>query len=236
MSKNPHSRQDRHKQLMRSQILDAAHERLVSNGIAGLTMRSLAKDLRLSAPALYRYYPSLSSLTTDLQDRIINDLLKLLSAPLSDSGDSFVSYFQDTFRTLRTWALEHTAEFELVLRSPLTSGSLSASTTSGEKLSRLTEMLLKIYALAWEQAPFSVQLHPALTQQQAEVFLPLAQKLHVDNISPDAWVAFIQVWNRIFSAIVCEVLTAPTNIYKETIFELELAQVAAQLPFNNLKP
>lgn len=52
--------------LSRSGICDAALELIETNGLEALTMRSLARSLRVQAPSLYSHYQDKSELMSDL--------------------------------------------------------------------------------------------------------------------------------------------------------------------------
>lgn len=66
-------RQQRRQDTKRA-IVDAAMARLADNGLEGLTMRGLARDLGCTEPAIYRYFASkdalLAALTREVVDRL----------------------------------------------------------------------------------------------------------------------------------------------------------------------
>ena len=66
----------------RVQIQKAAREIILQNGLEGLTMSRLARELRTSASALYRYYASKEVLMVDLQVRAIGSIEKAITAAL----------------------------------------------------------------------------------------------------------------------------------------------------------
>ncbi len=52
-------RRARHREQTRSEILDHALQIMAEDGVAGLTMASLARAMDIRPPSLYKYYPSL---------------------------------------------------------------------------------------------------------------------------------------------------------------------------------
>ena len=52
-------RRTRHREQTRSEILDHALQIMAEDGVAGLTMASLARAMDIRPPSLYKYYPSL---------------------------------------------------------------------------------------------------------------------------------------------------------------------------------
>ena len=55
-------RSQRRRAATRAEIKAAAREQLVKGGPGSVSLRAVARDMGLTAPALYRYYPALDSL------------------------------------------------------------------------------------------------------------------------------------------------------------------------------
>jgi TetR/AcrR family tetracycline transcriptional repressor len=69
--------------LTRVTVLDAARELLASEGLAGLTMRALARRLGVAPNAVYSYVPT----KDDLVDALLDDLLAAVEIPPADVTD-----------------------------------------------------------------------------------------------------------------------------------------------------
>lgn len=61
-------RKERHRQDLTDKILDAARELLISQGVAGLSMRNLAAKVGYSATAIYSYFADKSAVLRALLD------------------------------------------------------------------------------------------------------------------------------------------------------------------------
>jgi AcrR family transcriptional regulator len=59
-------RSQRRHELTRAEIKAVARAHLVRSGPAGISLRAIARDMGITAPALYRYYPALDSLILEL--------------------------------------------------------------------------------------------------------------------------------------------------------------------------
>ena len=57
----PVTRRDRARAATVVEIKSSARKLLVANGVQGLSLRAVARDLGVSAPALYRYSPATRS-------------------------------------------------------------------------------------------------------------------------------------------------------------------------------
>lgn len=83
-----------------------------------MTLRAIARELGITAPALYRYYDSREDLLRHLCDDICTDLGAELEASLAglDQDDVAPQVFA-VCRAFRHWALAHPREFNLVFAS-----------------------------------------------------------------------------------------------------------------------
>ncbi|MET1075875.1 MAG: TetR/AcrR family transcriptional regulator [Umezawaea sp.] len=92
---------------------------LVRHGREAVTLRAIAREVGITAPALYRYYDSREDLLRHLCDDICHDLeaeLYAALAPLDDDAGHEQVYA--VCRGFRRWALAHPQEFSLVFASP----------------------------------------------------------------------------------------------------------------------
>jgi len=101
------------------QIRTVARYLLVTRGRAAVTLRAIAREMGITAPALYRYYDSFEDLIRQVCADICTDLAEQLGAGLAAIPE------QDTpgrvfavCRGFRRWAVRHPREFALVFASP----------------------------------------------------------------------------------------------------------------------
>jgi AcrR family transcriptional regulator len=116
----PLSRRDRLRSATVHEIKDTARSILVEHGPTGLTLRAIARQMGMSAPALYRYFPSreelLEDLIRDLYDEVSDVMEKARDAlPDDDAAGRLVT----VSRAFRDWAVSHRAEFALLFGSPI---------------------------------------------------------------------------------------------------------------------
>ena len=60
------ARRDRRRERSREEILEAARHVLLQNGVGGMTLEAVAKEVGVSKPALYYYFPSKDALLFEL--------------------------------------------------------------------------------------------------------------------------------------------------------------------------
>lgn len=100
-------------------IRTVARKLLVGHGPQGVTLRAIAREMSITAPALYRYYDSFEDLIAQVCTDICADLAVeltegLAAVPVDDTtGQVFA-----VCRGFRAWAIRHPAEFSLVFANP----------------------------------------------------------------------------------------------------------------------
>lgn len=114
----PPARRGRMPAVSDADIRRVAAELLVSRGAEALTLRAIARELGITAPALYRYYPSREDLLVALRRDICKRLADDLAAQVAELPDDGVVRLFAICRAFRRWALAHRNEFTLVFASP----------------------------------------------------------------------------------------------------------------------
>ncbi|HVW42329.1 MAG TPA: TetR/AcrR family transcriptional regulator, partial [Amycolatopsis sp.] len=122
-------------------IRRTARALLVERGPEAVTLRAIARELGITAPALYRYYGSRDDLVQHLRVDVVNDLAAQLAGEITELDDGAAQLFA-ICRGFRRWALTHTKEFTLVFASPTggvgsAAGSVATLTRAGEPFGRI---------------------------------------------------------------------------------------------------
>jgi AcrR family transcriptional regulator len=101
-------------------IKDTARALMAQHGAAGLSLRAIARALKMTAPALYYYFASLDDLITALVLDAFNGLAEAVEAVAVSHADA-TPYDQlvASLEAYRQWALDHSTEFMLIFGSPI---------------------------------------------------------------------------------------------------------------------
>ncbi|MGH2603266.1 MAG: TetR/AcrR family transcriptional regulator, partial [Dehalococcoidia bacterium] len=110
-------RSQRRREATLAEIKTAARQQLVAGGPAAISLRAIARDMGMTAPALYRYYPSLDSLVLDLCTDLYTELR--LACEAAPGGVPIESRLQEMAREFRRWVLAHPPEAALMFGPPL---------------------------------------------------------------------------------------------------------------------
>ncbi|WP_029430084.1 TetR/AcrR family transcriptional regulator [Blastococcus sp. URHD0036] len=215
------------------EIRATARQVLVASGPDGLALRAIAREMGLSAPALYRYFPS----REDLVEQLVADLYDELSDHLEAARDAVVParpgvQLLAAARAFRHWAITHRVEFGLLFGSaaqgvvPDEAGEGPAELAGRRFGGVFAALMAQIYVEQPFPVPGEDELTPELRRQLQTwcAKLPVALPLGVMSV-------FLSCWITLYGMVCMEVfghlrfaLDDP-----EPMFESELRRVARQL-------
>ncbi|MFD1151240.1 TetR/AcrR family transcriptional regulator [Saccharothrix hoggarensis] len=219
---------------------------LVQHGRDAVTLRAIARELGITAPALYRYYDSREDLLRRLADDICTDLAAELNADLGQVPDDDTSgQVYAVCRGFRRWALAHPQEFALVFASTEdTLGKCHPTEDHSQVGDQFGRVFLEVAGrlIASHPLPDNVDadvpecLHADLAAFQ-RVLLATVNDRGVelaDDVLPLGAVYHItQSWVRIYGHVALEVFGrfpfAVTN--PEPMFDSMLAQILGEMGF-----
>lgn len=101
-----------------SRIKRLAREQMAKKGTAGLSLRGIARQMNVTAPAIYNYFSRLDDLITALLIDAFNGLGDAVAAAAATHDDP-ARQMMAAGRAYRTWALAHPAEFQLMYGNPI---------------------------------------------------------------------------------------------------------------------
>jgi AcrR family transcriptional regulator len=195
---------DRRRAATLAEIKAAARRLLVGGGPPAVGLRAVARELGLTAPALYRYFPShealIGALIADLYDELTAALMNL------QGGDPDLgSRLYLLANGLRDWALAHPAEFGLLFGTavPDPDGAGHEETPGHQAAMRFGALFKDLVAEIWHHKPFAhppdEDLGPVLVDQLT------AESEHFHGMPPGAIYLSLNYWTRLYGLICMEV-------------------------------
>lgn len=116
---SPRPRKSEQQNLQRA-ILDTAWRQIAQLGAPALSLRGIARDLNITAPAIYNYYPDRDALVTAL---IIEAYTSFGDAQLAarDSipADNLEERMEAIGNAYRRWALTYPERYQLIFGTPI---------------------------------------------------------------------------------------------------------------------
>lgn len=215
-------------------IRRVARALLVQDGVDAVTLRAIARELGVTAPALYRYYRSLDDLLDGLRLDFCADLAVELSAEIATLPDDGMLQFLAICKGFRRWALAHTREYTLVFASP-GAGRAQALRRFEEPFGRIflaaAGRLLATYDIITPGADvIPAELRDDLIHFQTELLAALSesgQKFPAEKLDLGVTYLMIQLWGRIYGHVTLEVfgnypipLESPEVLYDAMLADL----------------
>ena len=206
----PLSRRDRARADTVREIKETARRVLVKEGVDGLALRAVAREMGMTAPGLYRYFASREDLVehvvADLYDELTDSLERVRAA-----ADPATPGFQllSVAREFRRWATTHHAEFGLLFGSGAQRVLPEDAHAFGERPSQLAgarfggvfaELVARVYLEQGFPVPDEADLDPALTVQLRDwcAKLPVQLPLGVMHV-------FLSCWIRLYGLVCMEI-------------------------------
>src|SRR6202035_5439590 len=128
-------RRERLRREMIDEIIGTARLLLEKDGPSAISVRAIARQVGVTAPAIYRYYPSLDALMSALGESVVSELCAAVESARDQSGCNALQF--------RGLALDHPASFRFAL-------GLGGHRTGGQTLmGRLRRSVPPASTLGW---------------------------------------------------------------------------------------
>jgi len=233
------SRRDRLRVETTKEIKRIARRILVEQGPEAVTLRAIAREMGMTAPALYRYFGSHEDLIMHVIGDIFTELGEGIEAAIEVAGANMTAKMVAACREFRHWGLGHKAEFGLLFGTPL-----PALETLHEDMDIVAECAAKfsgvfftLFFELWGKQPFPVpaddEIDPGLREQLARYRDALSADLPLG-----AALIFLRCWVRLYGMVSLEVfghlhfaLDDAAPMFELTLRELaELVNLEYPLP------
>jgi AcrR family transcriptional regulator len=224
------SRRERMRQATVEEIKAVAREQMAAEGTAGVTLRAIAREMGMTAPALYRYFGSRDELVTALVSDAYSALADAMEAAVEAVGpDHHAERVRAAFGAFRSWGLEHPTEFALIFGSPIP-GYVAPEATRPAGL-RYTDLLGRLLAEALadgalDPARIDVRVPPVLARQVDDF-----QRRRGGPVLPPPVMALgLGAWARVHGLVALEIFghLAPAIGDGAALFEQEMETIVRQ--------
>jgi len=181
---SPRPRRIDQKPNLRESIKDTAWKQIAEFGATALSLRAIARELGITAPAIYNYFPS----RDDLVSALIIDAFTSLGESQGHSLENIpASKVEQRFVALgiayRDWALEHEQRYQLIFGTPIPGYVAPEDVTTPAAAWALTPLIVTLQAM-YNAGKLRVERLPKLTS-------PLKSML-------EAWSEFVGETSDVF--------------------------------------
>ncbi len=202
------TRRERQRQATYEEIIEVSRRLLPRSDV--LSLRAVAAEMGMTAPALYRYVDSYQELLLLIGRSIFRDVVATLVTARDRHGDDDpAAQILASAIAFRRWALNHREEFALLFANPAVGTGTDSQTAPDEGVTAFADFFGDIYRRLWDRYQFPLpsdeELDPhvlaSLTSQRGTGTLPCDFPGMPIGLN---WV-FIRAWGRLYGTVTLEV-------------------------------
>jgi AcrR family transcriptional regulator len=207
-------------------ILDTAWKQIAATGAPTLSLRAIARELKITAPAIYNYYPDRDALVTAL---IVDAFTSLGDSQKNTLDTIAASKLEARFTALglayRDWALQQEQRYQLIFGTPIPNYNAPEDITIPAAARALLPLMETIQAL-YQADQLRIERLPELTPELIgmleawQAFVNQAgNKVHAEVL----YLAYV-VWSRVHGLVALEIghqqpsfISDPGEIFRREI-------------------
>jgi AcrR family transcriptional regulator len=184
-------------------IKEAAWSQIAETGAAALSLRAVARQLGITAPAIYHYFPSRDDLVTALIADAYNSLgdMQREAINMVPSGE-LAEQFTRLGLAYREWAIRYPQRYQLIFGTPIAGYTAPADRTvpaAAWALQPLIHILQELFNAGLLDLRMLPEQSSALQRmlQQWQAF--------VGDVHPDVLYLALVVWSRVHGLVSLEI-------------------------------
>ncbi|HEY2506192.1 MAG TPA: TetR/AcrR family transcriptional regulator [Streptosporangiaceae bacterium] len=240
------SRRDRVRAATAQEIIQTARRLLVQQGPEAVSLRAIAREMGMTAPALYRYFASHEDLLRHLVADIFTEIAEHVRTAIGAAGEAAEPERSEAevmavkmiagCQEFRAWALQHVPEFSMLFGSPVPGLDAALHDDPIAYCGReFGQVFLDLFSNLYRRRPFDIpaddEIQPSLRDQLAR---------YRENSGADlplgALQTFLRCWVLLYGTVSLEVFGHLKFALDDAapMFELMLASMAPMIGLDYL--
>jgi AcrR family transcriptional regulator len=198
------SRRERLRVETSREIKAIALRQMAEGGPGAISLRGIAREMGMTARAIYSYFPTRDDLITALISEIAASLADALESasnavPNTDPGGRLMAWG----RALREWALAHPESFRLFYGHPVPGYQPPEDGPVDQTARRVCRELTRLVATAWPHA----RHHQPEDTSWSDLHPDYVAKIQEDlpDVPPAAAALALRVWGRMHGLVTLEI-------------------------------
>ena len=202
-------------------IKEVARKQITEHGAAALSLRAIARELSITAPAIYNYFPSRDDLVTALIVDAYHSFAAALAVARDEHRDDHAANILSSANAYRGWALAHPEQYSLIFGTPIP-GYHAPMEITGPAAAKSMLVLVQVLDAAYQDGVLSlVEPSPVLLK----LLQPWAD--HLDYAGPHGVIHLaLASWAQIHGLVSLELFghLAPAQEFGDVaaLFEAEI--------------
>jgi AcrR family transcriptional regulator len=223
-----------------TEIKQTARRLLIEQGPDAVSLRAIAREMGMTAPALYRYFDSHEELVKHVIADIFGELTADLHTAIKRADDNIAAQVYAAAREFRHWSLDHRREFSLLFGSPLPGVNVEKDEITAEGGASFGNTFFALLVELWRKQPFAVlpdaEIDPGLRAQLVRYRDGLGEM--AANLPLGLLLSFLRCWVRLYGIVSLEVFGHLGFALDdaEPMFEMMLADTAPLLGLSYPEP
>jgi AcrR family transcriptional regulator len=214
---------------LRARILAAAWAQIARDGAPALSLRAIARALRITAPAIYNYFPDRDALVTALIVEAFTSFAAAQETAVADlPAADHAARVQALGQAYRAWAIAYPERYQLIFGTPI-AGYHAPLEVTGPAAARGLTVLVGVLAAA--DADGRLHIPPTLPPPpEVTSMLREWQISRAPDVSPQALYLALMMWAQVHGLVALEIgrqfppfISDPAALYNH-----ELARMTRQ--------
>jgi AcrR family transcriptional regulator len=236
------SRRDRVRAATTQEIIQTARKLLVQSGPEAVSLRAIAREMGMTAPALYRYFGSHEELLRHVVADIFTELASHVRAAVhavtvestaEPTAEVMAAKLIAGCRAFRAWTLTHVPEFSMIFGSPLPGLEYLHDVVRDPSVDcgyQFGQVFLDLFGELYQRRPFSIpsddEIDPGLRTELAKY-----RELAGTDLPLGALQTFLRCWVLLYGTVSLEAFGHMKFALDDAspMFELMLADMAPML-------
>lgn len=206
-------------------IKETAWKQIADSGASALSLRAIARELRITAPAIYNYFPSRDDLVTALIVDAYNSLGDSQEGALANlPADDHASRLSALGLAYRQWAVTYPQRYQLIFGTPIPNYHAPDEATL-PPAARALAPLIHVLQSAYETGNLRAERLAALTPRLKSM-LTEWQKFEGRSDAEALYLALV-IWSRVHGLVMLEIgnhippfLENPAEIFQREIHNI----------------
>ncbi|CAM5514402.1 TetR/AcrR family transcriptional regulator [Streptomyces narbonensis] len=210
-----------------AEIKDTALRLMASGGPDAITLRAIAREMGMTANAIYGYFPTRDDLVTTLIDDVYSALADAVDAAWANApADDPAARILAWSRAFRAWALANPEGFRLIYGDPVPGYVAPEGGPAPDAARRVCTGLTGLAAAAW---PYAEPLYrdSAFTWSDFDAGLLDKVRPAFPELPPAAVALALRVWGHLHGLATLEVYghlrrqtASPDKLFQEELTQL----------------
>ena len=237
------SRRDRVRAATTQEIIQTARKLLVQEGPDAVSLRAIAREMGMTAPALYRYFDSHEELLRHVVADIFTDLATHVRTAIHEAADLSGADLPEAevmvlkmiagCRAFRAWTLTHVPEFSMIFGSPVP-GLEVLHEMHGDPTAdcgyQFGQVFLDVFSDLYRRRPFTIPADDEIQPSLRDQLVRYRELVHVD-LPLGALQTFLRCWVLLYGTVSLEVFGHMRFALDDPspMFELMLSDLAPMI-------